>query len=90
MDQYKNSYVFKADPRYPVRARTVGAETLRLDKETEKKLIEDAARGGHAVKQIRNEDAYLQATLYAAETDEQAERQEQAAKKLLEAIFGEK
>lgn len=67
-----HTYTFTPDPRYPVAIRDTGGEGLRLSATVEQKLIEDAARGGALFKCIRNQDDYLRALVFAAESEDEA------------------
>lgn len=77
------------DPRFPILLQSVSGEAIRLAPPVESRLRAAAEFGGHPVDAIRTKDQYLDAVWWAAESEEELERQEQAAKKLLRAIFRE-
>lgn len=83
-----HTYTFTPDPRYPVAIRDAGGEGLRLSHVIERRLIEDAARGGAVFKVIRSQDDYLRALVFAAGSEEEARSQDRAAETLLALIEG--
>lgn len=77
------------DPRFPILLQSATSETIRLAPAVEKRLRAATEFGGCPMNAIRTKGRYLEAVSYAAESEEELEQGEQAAKKLLKAVFGE-
>lgn len=89
MENNENKPKLFQDDGYPILLEVPGTDSVRLDKESEKRLIRDASMGGMRFKRIATRSDYNMATIVAAKDPEHRERKEKAAQALLDAIFGD-
>lgn len=79
----------RQDPNYPILIEIPGTDAVRLAKDSEMRLIRDAAVGGMRFTRILTRSDYNMATVVAAKDSDHVARKEKAAEVLLQSIFGD-